>query len=436
MNKELEKPKAVNRRSFLKGAAVFSSFMIVPRHVLGGIGYIAPSDQVTLGFIGAGRQAFSLKNSFSKIDKVRILAACDVYKSKLNTFADEVNQFYTAKNNNGIYSSCYKDSDFRELLNRKDIDAVVIAVPDHWHAAIAVRAAAAGKDIYCEKPLSLSIAEGRAMVNASNKHQRVFQTGNMQRSWKEFRQTALLMKNGYLGDLQSIKVSIGAPPSPYNLPKEELPADLDWNFWLGPNEYVHYNNALNPILANSSPWAKWRYFQGLGGGDVTDWGAHMFDIVQWGLDMDKSGPVAITPPNGADNPFLSFTYANGVKVTHENFGKNNAIQIIGSKGKLEVERGKLVTEPASLATHVFSETEKKVYISDNHYLDFINAVQKRGQTIANVETGHRTATVGNLVNIAYTLNRPLKWDPVNEKFINDAEANQLTSRRMKKEWKV
>ncbi|WP_316751953.1 Gfo/Idh/MocA family oxidoreductase [Pedobacter gandavensis] len=436
MNSEPEKPKGINRRDFLKGAAILSSFMIVPRHVLGGVGFIAPSDQIALGFIGTGKQSFGLFNSFRGIDKVRILAACDVHKTKMNLFADEVNQFYAGRNASGSSNSCYRDDDFRTLLNRKDIDAVVIAVPDHWHAPIAVRAAAAGKDIYCEKPLSLSIGEGRAMVNATNKYKRVFQTGSMQRSHEEFRKTALIMRNGCLGDIQSIKVSIGGAPLPYDLPQEEVPAGLDWNFWLGPNEYVHYNNLLNPTLAKPSNWAKWRYYQGLGGGDVTDWGAHMFDIVQWGLDMDKSGPELITPPNGKDQPFLSLTYANGIKVTHENFGKNNAIQIIGSKGKLEVQRGSLVTDPINLKDHVFSESEKKVYVSTNHYLDFINAIQQRGETVASVETGHRTATVGNLANIAYTLKRPLKWDPVKEKFDNDKEANQLTTRSMKKEWRV
>jgi predicted dehydrogenase len=429
MNKEIDKPKAINRRSFLKGAAILSSFMIVPRRVLGGVGYIAPSDQIALGFIGNGKQSFGLFNSFKGIPKVRVLAACDVHQSKLDLFADEVNQFYNS-------NSCYRDSDFRSLLDRKDIDAVVIAVPDHWHAAIAVRAAAAGKDIYCEKPLSLSIAEGRAMVDAANKYKRVFQTGSMQRSWQEFRQTALIMRNGYLGDIQSIKVSIGGPPKLYDLPKEEIPAGLNWDFWLGPNEYVHYNSLLNPPSAKKGDWPSWRYYQGLGGGLVTDWGAHMFDVVQWGLDMDKSGPELITPPNGADQPFLSLTYANGVKVTHENFGRNNAIQIIGSHGKLEVERGKLVTDPIKLKDHVFSGTEQKVYLSNNHYLDFINAIEKRGDTVANVETGHRTATVGNLVNIGYTLNRPLKWNPKKEKFIDDAAANALTSRSMKREWRV
>lgn len=433
---EKEKSTNISRRKFLAGAATLSTFMIVPRHVLGGIGYIAPSDQITLGFIGTGRQSFGLKDEFLKLGQTKILAACDVYENKMNAFAQQVNTFYASKDEKSKVNNCTTHKDFREVLNRKDIDAVVIVTPDHWHAAIAVRAAAAKKDIYCEKPLSLSIAEGRAMVNAAEKYKRVFQTGSMQRSWPEFRQAAQLMRNGYFGDIKSIKVSIGGPPLPYNEPKEQVPTDLDWNFWLGPNEYVHYNNVLNPILDNKQPWAKWRYFQGLGGGDVTDWGAHMFDIVQWGLDMDRSGPVEITPPNGKDVPFLTLTYANGIKVTHENFGKMNAIQVIGSQGNMVIQRGKIETDPISLKEHQFSSTEKQIYVSKNHYQDFIDAIKKRSQPVADVETGHRSATVGNLANIAYTLKRPLKWNPKSEKFVNDSEANSLTSRTMKKEWKV
>lgn len=427
---------SISRRKFLAGAAALSTFMIVPRRVLGGLNYIAPSDQITLGFIGTGRQAFGLKNDFLKLKDTRILAACDVYRNKMDAFAASVNAFYAGQNNQTSVNNCNTHQDFREVLDRKDIDAVVIVTPDHWHAAIAVRAAEAKKDIYCEKPLSLSIAEGRAMVKATAKHKRVFQTGSMQRSWNEFRQTAMLMRNGYLGDIKSIKVSIGGPPLPYNEPKQEVPADLDWNFWLGPNAYMHYNNVLNPILDSKQPWAKWRYFQGVGGGDVTDWGAHMFDVVQWGLDMDRSGPVAITPPNGKDVPFLTLTYANGINVIHENFGKTNAIQVIGSQGSLTVQRGKLETDPVSLSTHQFNDTEKKIYLSTNHYQDFIDAIKKRSQPVADVETGHRSATVGNLANIAYTLKRPLKWNPEREKFIHDDEANRLTSRTMKKEWRV
>lgn len=435
MNTEIEEKNKISRRKFLGNAAALSAFFIVPRHVLGGKGFIAPSDMITLGFIGAGRQANSLQRSFLNTGEAKIIASCDVYKTKLDSFTKQVDTFYADKAGTSNYKGCTPYSNFMELLDNKDTDAVVIAVPDHWHAAIVVRAAKAGKDIYSEKPLSLTVREGRAMVDAVSKYKRVFQTGSMQRSSPEFRKTAELIRNGYLGDLTSVKVSIGGPPVPYNLPEEPLIPGLDWNSWLGPNEYVHFNHQLNPALGDTI-WGRWRDFKGLGGGDMTDWGAHMFDIVQWALDMDRSGPVEIIPPNGKDVTALTYRYENGLKVTKEDFGRRHAILFTGTQGTLEVQRGKLTTTPEALKDKVIGANEKQVYHSDNHYKDFLNAIRKRGLPISDIETGHRSATVCNLGNIAYELNRPLKWDPKKEDFKNDKEANKLLSRKMRKEWEV
>jgi len=435
MKRETEESKGLSRRKFIANAAALSAFFIVPRFVLGGKGYTAPSDMITLGYIGAGRQAINLQKSFLKTDEAKIIAACDVYKDKVESFVKQVNAFYAEKAGETTYEGCRSYANFMDLLDQKDIDAVVIATPDHWHAAMVVRAAKAGKDIYSEKPLSLTVKEGRAMVDAVNKHGRVFQTGSMQRSMPEFRQAVELIRNGYLGNLKSVKVSIGGPPVPYDLPEEPLPAGLDWNFWLGPNEYVAYNHQLNPVLGDPL-WGRWRDFKGLGGGDMTDWGAHMFDIVQWALDMDRSGPVEIIPPNGKDVTALTYKYDNGITVTKEDFGKKHAIQFTGSDGQIEIQRGKLVTTPASLKDKVIGENEKRVYNSPNHYKDFLNAIRKRSQPVSDIETGHRSATVCNIGNIAYELNRPLRWNPKKEKFKNDEQANALLSRPMKKEWAV
>lgn len=434
MNTETSEKSGVSRRKFIENAAALSAFFIVPRFVLGGKGYTAPSDMITLGYIGAGRQAVSLQKSFLNTGEAKIIASCDVYKPKVDSFVKQVNTFYADKAGQTKYDGCRSYSNFMELLDQKDIDAVVIATPDFWHAAMVVRAAKAGKDIYSEKPLSLTVKEGRAMVDAVNKHDRVFQTGSMQRSTPEFRQTVELIRNGYLGDLKTIKVSVGGPPVPYNLPEEPLPAGLDWNTWLGPNEYVHYNNQLDPVLGDSV-WGRWRDFKGLGGGDMTDWGAHMFDIVQWALDMDRSGPTDIIPPGG-DVASLTYKYDNGITVTKEDFGKKHAIQFTGSNGVLEIQRNKLVTTPVSLKDILIGENEKHVYKSLNHYKDFLNAIRQRSKPISDIETGHRSATVCNIGNIAFELNRPLKWDPKKEKFKNDDEANNLLSRPMKKEWAV
>jgi predicted dehydrogenase len=426
---------AMDRRKFITGAAALSAFLIVPRHVLGGKGFVAPSDRINLGFIGSGRQSLTLQKAFLPLAECRIIAACDVYRSKVDNFSRLVNTHYATQHKKGRYKGCKTYHRFTELLDNRDIDAVVIATPDHWHAAMAVRAAAAGKDIYCEKPLSLTVAEGRAMVNAAAQHKRVFQTGSMQRSRPEFRQTVELVRNGYIGDIKNVKVSIGGPPVPYDLPEETLPADLDWPLWLGPNEYVHYNHELDPVVGDSV-WGRWRDFKGLGGGDVTDWGAHMFDIVQWALDMDNSGPVSFTPPDGGEVQHMTMRYGNGIVMTHENFGKQHAIQFNGTKGKIEIQRNKLVTMPENLKDKVIGSNEKQVYHSSSHYLDFLQAVKARSKPVADVETGHRSASVCNLINIAYELNMPLEWDPQQERITNHADANRLLSRKMKQEWAV
>ncbi|MEO6916563.1 MAG: Gfo/Idh/MocA family oxidoreductase [Chitinophagaceae bacterium] len=435
MSIETNEKNDLTRRKFIGNAAALSAFFIVPRFVLGGKGFTAPSDMITLGCIGAGRQGVSLQKNFLNTGEAKIIAACDVYKAKVDGFVKQVNAFYAASAPQTKYEGCRAYSNFMELLDQKDIDAVVIATPDHWHAAIVVRAAKAGKDIYSEKPLSLTVKEGRSMVDAVKKYKRVFQTGSMQRSAPEFRQTAELIRNGYLGDIKTVKVSIGGPPVIYDLPEELLPEGLDWKTWLGPNEFVHFNHQLDPAIGDPV-WGRWRDFKGLGGGDMTDWGAHMFDIVQWALDMDRSGPVEIVPPDGKQITALTYRYANGITMTKEDFGKKHAIQFTGSDGQLEIQRGKLVTSNPSLKDKIIGPNEKHVYNSTNHYKDFLNAIRKRSEPVSDIETGHRSATVCNIGNIAYEIKRPLQWNPVTEKFKNDDEANKLLFRKMKKEWAV
>lgn len=424
----------VSRRKFLGKVATISAFSIVPRFVLGGNGYLPPSDKINLGFIGTGKQSGGLMRNFLLTGEAQVIAASDVYQKKLDIFIGQIKKVYGEKELTGE-ASCSPYSDFRELLDRTDVDAVVIAAPDHWHAVLAVHAAKAGKDIYCEKPLSLTVKEGRAMVDAARKHKRVFQTGSMQRSWPEFRQTAELIRNGYLGDIREIKVSVDGPPKPYDLPAQPLPTGLDWDAWLGPNEFTPFHNDLAPMPTDTF-WARWRYYKEFGGGGMTDWGAHMFDIVQWALEMDETGPVEVHYPDGKDFSFLTYRYANGISMTHENFGKNNAIRFIGSAGQLDVQRRSLETTPVELKDKVIGPGEKHVYFSDNHYKDFLDAMRKRSMPICDVETGHRTATVCNIGNIAYELKRSLKWDPKRERFDEDKEANALLSRPLRREWAI
>jgi predicted dehydrogenase len=436
-----EKSTAISRRNFVgTSAKAITAFLILPRFVLGGKRpdgsfYIPPSDMISLGFIGTGKQGRGLTSSFLGTGQTRIVALSEVYKDKAALTLEAIKASYAKNGNAGKYEEITVYNDFRELLARKDIDAVVIATPDHWHAAMAVRAAEAGKDIYCEKPLALTVREGRAMVNATRKYDRVFQTGSMQRSWAEFRLAVELIRNGYIGEIKTVKVNVGPPPVAYNLPGQPVPAGLDWSAWLGPNGPSPFNEELAPSVSKDV-YPNWRNYKEFGGGMVTDWGAHMFDIVQWALNKDDSGPVEVIAPDGGEHPFLTYRYESGITMTHEKWEWNNAILFTGTLGEIRIERGKIETTPASLKDKIIGETEKHVYKSEDHYKDFLNAIRKRSKPICDVEIGHRTATVCNIGNIAYQLKRRLQWNPATEMFTNDAEANALLGRPMSNEWGI
>ena len=288
--------------------------------------------------------------------------------------------------------------------------------------------------MYCEKPYSHSIEEGRLMVKAIGKYQRVNQTGNMQRSWKNFRNACQLVRNGYIGDIIEAKVCCGPPPKKYDLTPEPQPAHIDWDMWIGPAVYNEFNAELSPPLEREI-FPNWRNYKEYGNGMTADWGAHMFDIAQWGLGKDDSGPIAIYPPD-KDHKFLTFEYDNGVKMTHEDFGRGYAVRFIGTKGIADIARGFYETLPGNLAKHQFADNEIKLYESNDHYQDWLDGIRARKQPICTAEIGHRTATVCFLANIGYELQRPLRWDPVKEEFVNDAEANKLRSGFVRKPWSL
>lgn len=419
----------MDRRNFVKKtAATAAAVTVIPRHVMSGKGFIAPNDRINLGYIGTGKQSYSLLESIGQCKETIVLAASDVYGLKLERFIEEAEKNNSKKLQANVDGYKY----YRELLKRKDIDAVVIASPDHWHAQMVVDAAKAGKDIYCEKPLALTIAEGRAMVNAVRKYERVLQTGNMQRSWRDFRHACELVFNGYIGEIKEINVSVGEPVKQCDLPTEEVPETLEWNEWVGPSLYRGYHHILAP-LPDDDRWAWWRGYRDFGGGYITDWGAHMFDIAQWALGMDESGPVEFNPPNVPADTGLSMKYKNGAVVNHKQWGKPNAVQFIGSDGTIEVSRSFLKTTPKHLAKMELTDKDKRLYFSDNHYQNWINAIKNRTKPVSDVETGHRTASVCNAINIAYELQRSLKWDPVSERF-DDDYANMMASRPYRGKW--
>ncbi|HEY6166560.1 MAG TPA: Gfo/Idh/MocA family oxidoreductase [Verrucomicrobiae bacterium] len=429
------KTQNLSRRQFLRSSAVAASApFILPSHIWAA--KTKPNDRLTLGFIGMGKQARGLLGGFLGKKECQAVAVCDVDTTRRNAGKKQVEDYY-AKQRESDHKGCATYVDFRELIGRKDIDAVVIATPDHWHAIISITAANAGKDIYCEKPMSESIHEARAMVNAVRKNKRVFQTGSMQRSSREFRVACELVRNGVLGKIQTVEVGVGGPGVPCDLPEEAMEPGLDWNMWLGPAPLRGYNSILSPRGVHDH-FPVWRKYREYGGGMVTDWGAHHFDIAQWGLGMDESGPAEITPP--ADwktaEKGARLRYAKGVEVTH--IGENG-VTFHGADGTLYVNRGKFALtlggkqiakavskEDKPSLTQQLDAVEKEfpvktqLYRSTDHKADWIECIHSRKKPIADVEVGARTVTTCHLVNLAYYHGQPLKWDAKHEKFASGA----------------
>ncbi len=420
--------KILSRRKFVRNSALtLGAISIIPRHVLGQ-GFTPPSDKINLGYIGLGKQGGILSNKFISNTDAQIVAGSDVWKSKRSAFEDVVSGFYAEKRGQSGYKGVKTYLEYQEVLDRKDIDAVVIATPDHWHAIQAIDAMNAGKDVYCEKPLTNTVVEGRAIVDAVEKNKSIFQTGSMQRSWDRFKKAQEIVSSGKLGEISKVLVNVGDPAIAYNLPEEPMPKGLDWNLWCGPAPLLAYNSIVAPQVVDKYP--DWRDYKETGGGILADWGAHMFDIAQWCLGMDNTGPVKFLPPEDSKAVRgLRMLYENGIEMVHEDFGRSWSVRFIGSEGILDVGRSFLESLPLNIVYEEPFENPSKIFENqNNHYQDWLSAIKTRGETICPAETGHRSATVCNVANIAYWLGKPLDWDPVIEQFKDNAEANALLKR--------
>src|SRR5579859_6658123 len=342
----------LNRRQFLRlTSAVSLSAPLMLSSSWATTGKKGPNDRITLGFIGTGTQGRGLLNNFLNQPDTQVLAVCDVDTTRREHHKKIVDEFYSIKQDKD-YKGCAEYKEFRELLGRTDIDAVVIAVPDHWHAFVAIQACKAGKDVYCEKPLSLTIHEARAMVKAARKYDRVFQTGSMQRSMSEFRKACELVRNGRIGKITQVIVDVGGPSRPCDLPQEPLEPGLNWDMWLGPAPERPYNSVLSPRGVHKH-FPDWRNYKEYSGGMMTDWGAHHFDIAQWGLGMDESGPSEIIPPDDAKaEKGVKYVYANGVPLIHASEYEPkkgvNGVVFLGENGLIEVNRGHLRSDPVEI----------------------------------------------------------------------------------------
>jgi predicted dehydrogenase len=401
---------------------------------------VKPSEKITLGFIGVGKQSLGHLNKFLGNTNVEVVAVCDVVQARMDKASEMVATRYADRSKSGGYKGLKQFKDFRQLIALDGLDAVVIGTPDHWHAIPCILAARAGKHIYCEKPLTHNIAEGRVLVNEVNKAKIIFQTGSQQRSefGGHFRRAVETIWSGRIGQVKRIRIGVGNPSIPCDLPTEEIPAGTDWDLWTGPAPMRGYNKLLCPEGVHNH-FPQWRMYDEYAGGGLADMGAHHFDIAQWAIKMDKLGPVQIIPPEDRKaTSGLRFLYENGIEMIHNVFEDGIKADCVfeGTEGMLLVSRNGISTRPSSILEQPLTDKDQRVMASNNHHQNWIDAIKSNSECICPAEIGHRSATVCHLGNIGYRLGRPLRWDPIAEQFKDDAEANKHCSREPRAEWKI
>lgn len=424
----------LSRRRFVGAAAASAAAaavgggvpLVVSPAALGRVaGRAAASNRITLGFIGVGYMTRGHLDAFLKSADTQVLAVCDVDTTRREHAKGMVESAYAGSEPG--WKGCAAYVDYRELLARDDIDAVVIGTPDHWHAPMVLAAAAAGKDIYCEKPLSLTLGEAKRMIDAVRANDRVFQTGSQQRT--EFNQNFVraveYVRSGRIGRLVCVVAGVGSTkygpsPVPCDLPEEPMEPGLDWDRWLGPAPLRPYNSVLSPRGVHSH-FPAWRWYREYSGGMITDLGAHSFDIAQWALDADASGPVQVLPPRDPAGRFgARCVYASGVELIH---GGPFGITFVGESGEVSVNRETIRSNPESVIKDPLRDGEVRLPRAASHHADWIDAIRSRRRPICDVEVGARSVAVCHLFNLAYQHRRALTWDPQRWEFPGDAQAN-------------
>ena len=443
----MKQNKTITRREFLRKtttatAAAVAFPHIVPASALGLDGTTAPSNRITIGVIGCGGQARGLTNNAINQDDTHILAVCDVNNRTLDMAKRPVDGYYEN-------DDCTPYRDYRELVARTDIDAVIVGTPDHWHALASVASANSGKDIYCEKPLTHDLAEGQAVVKAVNRNGVVFQTGSMQRADNRFKRACELVRNGYIGKVHHINV--GLPDGGHEAWAKEFPPPPDWldyDFYVGPAQWVPYHE-------QRLDW-NWRWWMDFGGGQMMDWIGHHGDIAHMGMGWDHTGPKKIEPitwhlpdkSNLYDAPkqyeFLA-TYEGGTTMTVGSMASmpqvyrecgDSGTQWFGEDGRwIFVSRSKIITNPEGLAETELAGSDFRFRKGRNHMRDWLDCIKTRKQPLAHAEAGHRSASIGHLGKIACTLGQTLHWDPATETFSdNNSMATNMLYRPYRGDW--
>ena len=418
---------SLNRRSFLRRTAVAGAALslpgIIPARLLG---QNPPNSRIQVGLVGMGLMMGGHREFLTGRSGVQVLAVCDVDQRRRESAKAAVEGAYAKQTAAGTYKGCAAYNEFERIIERTDIDAVVVVTPDHWHVPISVAAMRSGKDVYVQKPMSLTIREGRIMSDTARQYGAILQVGSQQRSERAFRKACEIVRNGWIGKVHTIYASLGEFPQPQTLAEEPIPEGFDYDRWLGPTPYYPYN----PRRVKGDYGGGWRCFWDYGSRKNGDWGAHHFDIIQWALGMDDSGPVEFIPKGFEGTPYQTHIYADGTKVMRDHPVKNgHMIQFIGDKGEVLVSRGdRLETTPVELKDKPLGPNDIHLYESRQHETNWIQSILSRKPTICTAEIGHRTATICHLSGIAERLKRPIKWDPAKEQIIGDAAATRWMDR--------
>ncbi|KPJ75345.1 MAG: hypothetical protein AMS14_03745 [Planctomycetes bacterium DG_20] len=412
--------QGVTRRRFLHGAgAALAAPYMITSTALGGEGRPSVSERIVMGGIGMGGRGSGDLRGFMHFGETQVAAVCDVSKAARDRAKVSVDKTYGD-------DGCAAYNDFRDILDRGDLDAVMIAAPDHWHAIIAIEACKRGIDVFCEKPLSLTVREGRAMVEAARRYGRVFSSGS-QRVLGDHGRLARYVDSGAIGQVKEAYVNVGGPPRPCDLGGEPVPDGFDWEMWLGPAPWEPYHpfRCSGAYGLGGKGWRTWRDYSG---GMMTDWGGHIFGAAMYALRLDETGPVEVIPPDGKDYPLLTYVFAGGVRLYHADGKIKGRLKFVGTDGE--------APGAARDAPDVRGSTLRAYQGAGGLPGDFLHCIRTRQRPCRDVEYAHRVATVCHLGNIAYELNRRLKWDPVKEDILGDAEAARLLDRPKRSPWRI
>ncbi|MCF7708198.1 MAG: Gfo/Idh/MocA family oxidoreductase [Verrucomicrobia bacterium] len=417
----------ISRREFFKRTTVAGAAIAMPAIVPSSVlGQNSPSNSINMGLIGMGLMMQGHMRTMSNRDDVRVLAVCDVHKGKREKAKGYVENTYARRFEKDSYKGCDAYNEFERIIQRDDIDAVMVVTPDHWHAAISIAAMESGKDVYVQKPMTLTVREGRAVSDVASRSGAILQVGSQQRSNVAFRKACEIVRNGWIGKVHTIYARLGRFAPPATLPEQPIPEGFDYDRWLGPTPWYPYN--IERVKGDYG--GGWRRFWEYGSRKNGDWGAHHFDIIQWALGMDDSGPVEFIPKGYEGAGYQTHIYKDGTKVLRDHSTRDgHMIQFVGTEGEVMVSRGnRLDTIPAELKNKPLAPQETHLYQSREHQDNWIQCIKTRKQPICTAEIGHRSATICQLSGVAERLKRPLKWNPETEEIIGDAEASRWLDR--------